>query len=157
MTRQTISIRGLLSGILAALLISCGDGITSSGGSADTSTGDVAGVYTGEEQLTLARTSDGVILDTNANKIEIRINGDGTVLFSSSNGTSGEAQLNKAHAFRMQADARTHFSGRCSGGIILLEGRIHMNGDINGTYGSRDLVCGGEILDLAGELSAGRN
>lgn len=151
------SIHCLLAGILGAPLISCSGGITSSGGSADTSSGDVAGVYTGQERLTLARSEDGVALDTDTNRVNITISRDGTVLISSSGGTSGEAQLTRNHSFRMRADARTHFAGSCSGGLVLLEGRIDMNGGITGAYRSRALVCGGVAHELTGALSAGQD
>ncbi|MDZ7839514.1 MAG: hypothetical protein U5R46_01655 [Gammaproteobacteria bacterium] len=150
------SMHRLLAGILGASLISCSGGITSSGGSADTSTGDVAGVYTGQEHLTLVRREDGVALDTATNRVNITVSGDGTVRISSSSGTSGDAQLTRHRSFRMSADARTHFTGSCSGGFVLLEGRINMNDGITGEYRSRELICGGVAHDLTGTMSASR-
>lgn len=151
------SIHRLLAGILGATLISCSGGMTSSGGSADTSTDDVAGVYTGQEHLTLARSEDGLALDTAADRVNITIGRDGTVAISSSGGTSGEAQLTRNRSFQMRADARTHFEGSCSGGLVLLEGRIDKNGSITGAYQSRALVCGGVAHELTGTLAAGRD
>lgn len=148
------SMHRLLAGILGATLISCSGGMTSSGGSADASTGDVAGVYAGQECLTLVRSEDGVTLDTAANKVNITISRDGAVRMSSSGGTSGEARLTRNHSFQMRADARTHFTGSCSGGLVLLEGRINENGGITGAYQSRALLCGGVAHELTGSLAA---
>lgn len=157
MSRSSPYIRRLLAGMLSALLISCGGGITSSGGSADTSTGDVAGVYTGEETLRLARSGDGAVLDTAANRVNLTVSGDGTLRLSSSGGSSGRAQITRNRTFRMRADARTHFPASCSGGTVLLEGRIDPEGGITGSYWSQDLVCDGADHELTGELKANRN
>lgn len=157
MSRGSSPIRRLLAGILGALLISCGGGITRSGGSADISTGDVAGVYTGEETLTLARSGDGAVLDTAANGVSLTVSGDGTLRLSSSSGSSGRAQITRNRTFRMRADARTHFPASCSSGTVLLEGRIDPEGSISGSYRSQNLVCNGAHRELTGDLKANRN
>lgn len=157
MSRGSSPIRRLLAGMLGALLVSCGGGITSSSGSADTSTGDVAGVYTGEETLRLARSGDGAVLDTAANRVNLTVSGDGTLHLSSSTGSSGQAQITRNRTFRMRADTRTHFPASCSSGTVLLEGRIDPEGGISGSYRSQNLVCDDAHHELTGELKANRN
>lgn len=141
---------------VTVLLTSCGGGTTQSGGAVDTNTGGVAGIYTGSESLSLTRVADGTIADTEANAVNVTVSGNGMLTLSSGNGSSGQAHVTNNHTFQMRADARTHFSGGCSAGTVILEGRIDVETGITGRYRSKDLTCAGESYSLDGELSADR-
>lgn len=143
--------------MFAVLMASCGDGMTSSGAAADTSTGDIAGIYSGDERISLIRERDEVIVDTLANPVSITVNGDGKLALTSGNGTRGEAQITNGRTFRLRADARTHFSGACSAGTLILEGHISAINGITGRYRSENLTCAGEAHVLKGDLGADRS
>lgn len=143
--------------MLAVLMASCGGGMTSSGAAADTGTGDIAGIYSGDERVSLIRERDEVIIDTLANPVSITVSGDGKMTLTSGSGTRGEAQITNNHTFRLRADARTHFSGACSSGTVILEGRINAVNGVTGRYHSENLACAGEAHVLKGDLGADRS
>jgi hypothetical protein len=146
---------GICVGLIAPL-VACGGGTVSSGRGADTATGDIAGIYEGAETLSLLRVDDEVVVDASTNTLRIVVSGRGTVTLSSANGSSGQARVTKERTFRMRADARTHFTGRCSTGIVILDGRFDANKGIVGRYRSEDLTCRGEPHNLEGEFAADR-
>lgn len=143
--------------ILVVLVTSCGGGMTSSGAAADTGTGDIAGIYSGDERVSLIRERDEVIVDRLANPVSITVSGDGKLTLTSGNGTRGEAQITNNRTFRLRADARTHFSGACSAGTVILQGRINAVIGITGRYRSENLACAGEAHVLKGDLGADRS
>lgn len=143
--------------MLVVLVVSCGGGMTSSGAAADTGTSDIAGIYSGDERVSLIRERDEVIIDRLANPVSITVSGDGKLTLTSGSGTRGEAQITNNGTFRLWADARTHFSGACSAGTVILEGRISAVNVITGRYRSENLACAGEAHVLEGDLSADRS
>lgn len=142
--------------VFTVLVASCGGGTVDSGGAFDTTTGDVAGLYSGSEKLSLTPLNKAAAVDTRKHSLTIIVTGHGTLVLSSGNGSSGRAQLTNDRTFRMRADARTHFSGRCSAGIIILEGHIDSKTGITGQYRSDGLTCAGEPHALDGKISARR-
>lgn len=156
MNRGYIGIPVGLVVIFTVLLPSCGGGTVDSGGAFDATTGDVAGIYEGNEYLSLAPVDAEVAVDTRKNDLTIKVSGQGALVYSSENGSTGRAQVTNDRTFRMRADARTHFSGRCSAGMIILEGHIDSENGITGQYRSDGLNCAGEPYTLDGNVSAQR-
>lgn len=140
----------------ALLMSACGGGTVSSGAAASTDTTAVAGVYHGTETLTLSRPVDGAVVDRRSSTVKITVGGDGSLRYASGGGSRGEAFITRNHEFRMRADARTHFDGGCSAGVLMLTGQLRNDGSVNALYTSRDLICGGQALTLTGSLMARR-
>ncbi len=138
------------------LLASCGGGTVESGGAFDATTGEIAGIYMGSENLSLTAVNDAAVVDTRRNSLTITVSGQGAMVLSSENGSTGQAQVTNDRTFRMRADARTHFSGRCSAGVIVLEGHIDAETGITARYRSDGLTCAGEPHVLDGRISAQR-
>lgn len=143
--------------MLSVPVASCGGGMTSSGAAADTGTGDIAGIYSGDERVSLIRDRDQATIDKLVSPVSISVSGDGRLTLTSGSGTRGEAQITNNRTFRLRADARTHFSGACSAGTVILEGQISAENGITGRYRSDNLACAGEAHVLEGGLGADKS
>jgi len=137
-------------------LTGCSGGTTRSGAAADVRTGDLVGVYEGMESVTLARSDDGAVLESQTNRVALTVERDGTLSYSASNGAVGEAQITKNGTFRMRADARTQFGSVCSAGMLILVGEISSDRGITARHASKNLVCNGREHTISGSLSAER-
>lgn len=156
MKQGLAEVRFEIVAILTLLVVSCGGGTVESGGAFDATTGDVAGIYVGSENLSLTPLNQVAAVDTRKHSLTIEVSSRGTLVLSSGNGSNGRAQVTNDRTFRMRADARTHFSGRCSSGMITLKGSIDRETGITGQYSSDGLTCMGEPYALIGKISAQR-
>ena len=139
------------------MIFGCGSGASDSGAgeNAINNSGDLVGIYTGEESVRLINQSSDLQADAQQNEVSISINGAGLLQLSTTAGTSGTAQITNNRTFSFRADAKTQFNGQCSSGTITLSGSVTQN-SVTGSYSSENVVCGGENFRVEGELSASR-
>lgn len=156
MKQRLAEVRFAIVAVLTFTVVSCGGGTVDSGGAFDATTGDVAGIYVGSENLSLTPLNQVVAVDTRRHCVTVEVSSRGILVLSSATGSNGRAQVTNDRTFRMRADAHTHFSGQCSSGMIILEGSIGRETGITGQYSSDGLICMGEPYALIGKISAQR-
>lgn len=142
---------------LGLMLSACGSHTSQSGADSDMTTAGLAGIYEGNESITLSQsnTNTNSVQDKIENRVTITVNEEGLLHFSASNGGSGTAQIRNDRKFRMRSNAATQFDGQCQTGTIFLDGQVNTI-QISGNYRSESLVCNGLAYHISGSLSARR-
>ena len=153
--------RTLFLSILSSLLLSACSGGSNSGGGSDTQTEtppELIGIYSGEENITLAKTDSPDESKNETREVTITIVHDGTIRIRTTinaNSTTGNGSLRKNNTFTLISDARNQFGGACESGRLFLDGVVSPN-LVTGTYRSEALFCSGIPYTFTGSLSAGR-
>ena len=135
-----------------------GDSISGAGDAQIETPAELVGVYTGQENVTLAKTDDPTDAQIETKDATVTVGQNGSISLrasNTSNTTSGSGQLRRDNTFTLISDARNQFNGACESGILYLDGTVTPT-EVTGTYRSESLFCSGISYTFTGTLSATR-